>query len=228
MGPILKIPASAWPTKGFEFWTFLSLLLLYAKPRSILELGSGRSTSILADYANTYNRIFTSLETDEAWYNKATLDLVCLGIRRKQVHLIRFGESGRWYDIEQFKKLTDTPVPFDFVFVDAPNTGKGKSIGYRDFPEGLTEIKARARQCQTMIVDDIHRNHVFETIDKMLSAPDDYEKYYYDYPVLPKYPNSLCICVHKSSSGAMSMGDIQKAVGMKLYRDFTSASCKEP
>jgi len=224
----MKLPGQAWGTKGFEFWTIFSLLLLYARPERILELGSGRSTGILAEYAKAYNAELTSLETDEAWYNKAIFDLICVAARKKHVHLIRLGKSGHWYDIGQFKKLTESAKPFDFIFVDAPNESTGSSLGYRDSPEGLAELKECARGCDIMLVDDIHRKHVFETIDKMLPAPEEFDKYFYDYPVKTEYLNSLCICIRKSSRAASRIGDIERAVGVKLYRDFTSAKCVTP
>ena len=45
------LPFSAWGTKGFEFWTFLSVLLRAARPRAVLEVGCGRSSTFFADYA---------------------------------------------------------------------------------------------------------------------------------------------------------------------------------
>jgi predicted O-methyltransferase YrrM len=227
MPKIFKMPGVVWGTKGFEFWTLLSLLLLRARPKNILELGSGRSTSVLADYAHSYGGNLTSLETDEGWYNKAVLDITCLGIGRDQVHLIPLRGGAGWYDLDQFRKITKSETAFDFVFIDAPNDARGHSEGYRDDPDGLKEIKACSRECQIMIVDDVHRRHVLETVDEMLSEPDDFEKYYYNY-IVPNHSNWLCICVRKSSGIPTAMADIQSAVGANLRRDFTGAMCGEP
>ena len=222
----LQLPKGVWGTKGFTFWTLLSVLLVHARPKNILELGSGRSTSILADYANAYDAGFTSLETDRAWYNKACLDILYLNIKKQYVHLIGPNKAGTWYDVEAFRKFVNTGTPFDFIFVDAPNNARGRSNGIRNSPEGLREIKDCARDCAVMIVDDIHRRHLFESMDEMLSA--DYEKYYYDYRVLPDFLNSLCICIRKSSGIAAFMGDIDRIVGANLYRNFDSAKCPQP
>jgi hypothetical protein len=79
-----------------------------------------------------------------------------------------------------------------------------------------------------MIVDDIHRKHVLDTVDKMLSEPDDFEKYYYKYKVVPDRTNWLCICVRKSSGIPAAVPDIENTVGAILRRDFTYAMCNEP
>jgi hypothetical protein len=51
----LSVPDSSdvkiWATKGVHFWTLLGAILLKVRPDSILELGGGRSTTVLADYA---------------------------------------------------------------------------------------------------------------------------------------------------------------------------------
>ena len=59
----MLLPGKIWGTKGFLFWTFLSLLLLGAGSKRILELGSGRSTITFAEYARHRRATFVSLET---------------------------------------------------------------------------------------------------------------------------------------------------------------------
>ena len=228
MSQVFKFPTVVWGTKGFEFWTYLSLLLLYAQPKSILELGSGRSTSFLGDYAQAHKAKFASVETDSSWYNKSAYDLFSMGTKEKQVHLIPIDAGTRWYDLDQFRNVSRPLAPIDFLLIDAPNDPTGNSHGFRDSEVGVREINGCAQECQVMIVDDIHRKHVFETIDKMLPAPGEFEKYFYDYPIIPAHPNTLCVCVRRSAPVLDRMDEIQNAVGAKIYRDFTGDDCKEP
>ena len=63
-------PKKIWNTKGFEFWTFLSLLLQGSGCTRLLELGSGRSTVTFAEYATQKRARFVSLETSPEWFEK--------------------------------------------------------------------------------------------------------------------------------------------------------------
>ena len=57
-----------WPTKPMEFWTLLNFILIYTKPNSILELGSGRSTFYLYEYAIGYEKKLNSIEHNYKFY----------------------------------------------------------------------------------------------------------------------------------------------------------------
>src|ERR687890_597800 len=59
-----------WGTKSFEFWTLLSVLLTLVRPGSIVELGSGRSTSYLAEYAMKESVPYASIEQNRFYARK--------------------------------------------------------------------------------------------------------------------------------------------------------------
>src|SRR5450432_3752271 len=100
-----NLPAEGWGAKGFEFWTFLSVLLARTNYSRILELGSGRSTIVFAEFAKVRNASVTSIETDRQWYNKARMELRWQNLSDDLIHLLKFDESVRWYNVEQFRSL---------------------------------------------------------------------------------------------------------------------------
>src|SRR5216684_2665433 len=176
----VSLPPKAWGTKGFGFWSFLSLLLVAARPKKILELGSGRSTITFSEFAHQNASKFVSVEMDLTWVNKARLDLFYLGIDKNYVHHVPLDQKLNWFQIDVFRSAIGLHSPFDFVLVDAPNAYSGSSHGYRDNIMGIAEIKRCTKNCQVMIVDDTQRRHVFETVDRLLEDPLDYIRYYYD------------------------------------------------
>lgn len=96
-------------------------------PQCILEVGSGISTLIMADYARRYGATLLSLEHEEQYY-KRTKELlhlfnlnshVKLQLAPLRPRLCNNGKNYQWYSIEL--KWT-----FDFVFVDGPPQSYGR------------------------------------------------------------------------------------------------------
>lgn len=95
-------------------------------PRRLLELGSGLSTLVLAEYAASSGATVVSLEHDPRYYARTDALLVSLGLRRHvDLQLATLGSlviAGRrypWYSAP----LDGT---FDFVFVDGPPLKYGR------------------------------------------------------------------------------------------------------
>jgi predicted O-methyltransferase YrrM len=140
-----NLPAGGWEAKGFEFWTFLSLLLLRSDCTRILELGSGRSTIVFAEYAKFRAARFTSIETNRIWYNKACMELRWQNLPVDAIRLVRLDRSARWYDLAEFRSFAASAGAFDFVLVDGPNEVAGSSRGIRNGDTAVREI----RSCRT-------------------------------------------------------------------------------
>jgi predicted O-methyltransferase YrrM len=222
-----SLPEVIWGTKGFEFWTFLSLLLAGSNCSKLLELGSGRSTLTLAEYAKFRNAELTSIETSEEWFNKVQLDLRSLCLPRNPVHLLKLDLGTGWYDCEEFRRLTRKESNFDFVLVDGPNDPNGQSQNMRDSESAVQEIPACTANADIVLVDDVHRKHVLDTVDRMLVDPTRYEKWFYDYVVHHKFANSLCICARQGSTASAEIQKIQNLLQMPLYRTFDRQRCSE-
>lgn len=250
-----KLPFSAWGTKGFEFWTLLSVLLKAACPRAILEVGCGRSSTFFADYAYAYSATYIGIENDLRWFNKTELDIDLLGFKNRHLVHVPLEEDGSWYNLDQFTAATRNPGRFDFAFIDGPNEKRffasdteiakrfrpedGNPFGHRDSPNGLAVIKSVTRDCEIMMVDDVHKEHVFGTVDRMLSNPGEYEKFYFLYHPHPTTSNALCICLKRTASLVGRLPGILDFLGVQLERNYRPqdapstfdrllAACKAP
>jgi len=223
------LPKTVWGTKGFEFWTLLSLLLRESRCSRILELGSGRSTVTFAEYAKSSNSHFVSLETSPEWFEKWGFELrfLNLGLIENPVHLVTTDFATGWYDLESFRKVTGNGMIFDFVLIDGPNDVSGNSKGIRDSEIAVEAIRTCAAKADVIIVDDVHRRHVFGTLDRFIDS-EQYDMRFYDYyHTGASYANSLCISIRKASLADMAMSGIAKVLAVPLYRGFHGQRCSE-
>jgi len=230
------LPFAAWGTKGFEFWTFLSVFLREVRPKAILELGCGRSSTFFADYAHAHAARYVGIENNLRWFNKTTLDIDLLGFGRRHVAHVELAADGSWYDRAAFDAAIGDLGPFDFALIDAPNerrffdsaagvaqffrTRDGNPFGHRDDPAGLEAIKSATSHCDVMMVDDVHKEHVFRSVDRMLAKPHSYEKYYFIYYPARAMANALCISVLRGSAAASRLPAIVELLGFSLQRDY--------
>ena len=221
------LPTKVWGTKGFEFWTFLSLLLLKSNCSRILELGTGRSSITLAEYAKFRNAHLTCVESSQEWFNKLRLDLHHLKLPTNVLQLIPADRSSGWYDLEQFRAATETGN-FDFLFVDGPNWPAGNSRGIRNSPVAISEIRACGRNSEVIIVDDVHRRHILDTLDRILVDPAQYDKWFYHYcPGKASKANTLCIMLRRGSNVSRELAAIESFAGVTLNPTFDPESCCE-
>lgn len=141
-----------WATKGPEFWALLSAILLKTRPETILELGGGRSTTFLADYAWRNEKRLISFEQSEDWYRKIREDLRCMGILRAMVHHLPLDDSSRphWYSYEKAKRLIGRAT-WDLLFIDGPQRNGRRNI------RGQELLRGAATEARMIVVDDVHR-----------------------------------------------------------------------
>ncbi|MFN8453535.1 MAG: class I SAM-dependent methyltransferase [Anaerolineae bacterium] len=102
--------------------------LNHIKPKSILEIGSGLSTVLLAHYAANHHLKVTSLEHEKRYYQH-TIALLkmfgltdCVQLRLAPLTLTSFNNDATyfWYNTKLNGK-------FDFVFVDGPPERYGRA-----------------------------------------------------------------------------------------------------
>ena len=141
-----------WPTKPLEFWTILNLILIKTKPDSILELGSGRSTFYLYEYAIQYNKKLESVE-----HNRTFLKFIQKGLKSvfgKNYNFINFAPIKiDWYDTS--KITTD----FDFLFIDGPNSHSflRNNASTRSSEKAIEFLKDKVNNCKIIIIDDTQK-----------------------------------------------------------------------
>ena len=223
----VALPAKVWATKGFEFWTFLSLLLLKSNCSRILELGTGRSSITLAEYAKFRNAHLTCVESSQEWFNKLRLDLRHLKLPTNVLQLIPVDRSTGWYDLERFRSATATGN-FDFLFVDGPTEFLGSSSrGIRNSQNGVSELQACGRNAEVIIVDDVHRRHILDTLDRILVDPAQYDKWFYHYPPGEVSKATLCIMLRRGSNASRALAAIESLTGITLHPTFDPESCSE-
>ena len=151
-----------WITKPFEFWAILNLILIKTKPESILELGSGRSTFYLYEYAIKYNKKLESVE-----HNSAYLRFIQKGLKSvfgKNYNYINFVPiKDDWYDSSKIKPN------FDFLFIDGPNVNSflRTNISKRSSKKAVEFLRDKIKNCKIVIIDDTDRPLIVDLINNL-------------------------------------------------------------
>lgn len=221
----LGLPDLVWGTKGFEFWSLLSLLLIRAKCKRILELGSSRSTLTFAEYAKFAGAEFISIETSAKWLKRTQFELYFANLPSDSVKYVQMDANSGWYNIDKFRALVSGH--FDCILIDAPNNDRGESLGMRDSEKGITELQKLCQESDLIIVDDVHRRHIFDSLEAILSTPDNYDTYFYDYQIQVKFLNTLSISVKKFSNVEKSIPEILNFLKLDLSRNRQREFCPE-
>lgn len=202
-----------WGTKGISFWALLSAILIKARPTSLLELGSGRSTTFLADYAFRNRAQFVSIEQSEIWHRKAVADLQFMKVKGAHVHHVPISQPDGeppWYDVDEVNRLVGKHA-FDFVLVDGPVGDARRS------PSGKALIARAARRARLVMVDDVHRHYndvAFKSLAKRF--PRDGIFYY-------RYGGNLI-----AMAAAEEWREIVRSAFDFLELDYTAAAPPDP
>ena len=167
----------SWETKNFEFWTILQSLLSMCKPKTMVEIGSGKSTFYLNEYADKHDADIISIEQHPYYANKANLGLSLLSSKSGTVKYVPL--DGDWYDADKFNTYIDSYDEIDFLFLDGPATPGG---GKRDSIKFYDLLFSKLLNAKLIIVDDVHRdldndlaNHLAKTIGLSRYTCDDYK-----------------------------------------------------
>ena len=114
--------------------------------KTILELGSGNSTQILATKWNVI-----SVEENSKWVNKYHNNYIHAPIKND------------YYDIDILKEKL--PQKYDLMLVDGPAYGNRNNM-----LKHLELFNLEASGCSIIIFDDVERPNDFETYKQFLSA----------------------------------------------------------
>jgi len=221
----LGLPDVVWGTKGFEFWTLLSLLLIRAESQRILELGSGRSTLTFAEYAKFAGAELVSIETSVEWLKRTEFELYFARLPSDLVKYIEMDANSGWYRLDKFRALVQGH--FDCILIDAPNNDQGESLGMRDSEKAISELQKLCQESDLIIIDDVHRRHIFDSLEAILSTPGNYDTYFYDYRVQVNVLNTLSVSVKKFSKVAKSIPTILNFLELDLSKNRQREFCPE-
>jgi len=157
-----------WGTKNFEFWTALMVTLQTIRPKAIVELGSGRSSSYLAEYAQKTGAEFVSIEQNRHFARRIRLGMKFSFLDHSYIHMVDLDRDG-WYKQETLNSIL--PSHCDFLFIDGP-------VGWQESLGCGTRSNARARQwmkkqlleCKGVITDDVHRRSNLLLVNDLLAG----------------------------------------------------------
>jgi hypothetical protein len=172
-----SVGVQTWGTKSFEFWTLLATTLWIVRPQSILELGSGRSTSYLGDYAQKEGARFVSIEQNRGFVRRVRIALRAGFVDPGCVHHVPVRDG--WYDLERVRAVT--PRPCELLFVDGP-VGEQESLGAatRSDEAAVRWLLELAAETRAVVVDDLQRPENVDLADRLLAAAGA-EPLYLDY-----------------------------------------------
>lgn len=162
-----------WPTKDFEFWVLLELLLLKARPHSIVEFGSGRSTFVLAGYAHKQRATLASIEDNPHFVRKVRAGLDGALLPSGYVHLAKISHD-RWYDVRAVRRAI--PKPPDMLLIDGPYAAV--SGGLRYSPVALTFYRECMATVRLLIVDDVDRKAEYDMAMELVASSSLTERYF--------------------------------------------------
>jgi hypothetical protein len=186
-------------TKSFEFWTLLAVTLWSIRPRSIVELGSGRSTLYIADYATKEGLPFASIEQNRRWARRIRLALRAGLVDPTCVHHVPV--VGDWYDAARVDRLV--PDRREMVFVDGP-VGVQESLGNGDRAGATARLGLRrlAATAHVIVVDDVQRPENLTLCDE-LAAAANLSTLYLAYAPEPGVRNVVAVSVSPVSLTAL-------------------------
>jgi len=212
-GGLQSLGVQTWGTKSFEFWTLLAVTLWVVRPRSILELGSGRSTSYLGDYAQKEGARFVSVEQNRRFAFRMRAALRAGFVDPAAVRHVPV--RGGWYDLERVTRLA--PRPCELLFVDGP-VGEQESLGTatRTDESAVGWLRSVAAEARALVVDDLQRPANVGLAGELVAAAGAVP-FYLDYAPSPGARNVAAVAV--APAHAEALRSACSAAGVGVYED---------
>jgi predicted O-methyltransferase YrrM len=157
--------SETWPTKNYEIWIFLQIMLYKIKPESSIEFGSGRSTNYFAEYAQKNNKVFFSIEQNNKYVKMGKKGLNNTMLASDCIYKVPI--NGDWFDIKKLNKVVNDEV-IECIFVDAP--GGAFNTGSRNSNVGNKYLSSLCKDCKLIIIDDIHRQEVLDSSNNIVDS----------------------------------------------------------
>jgi hypothetical protein len=208
-----SVGVQTWGTKSFEFWTLLAATLWIVRPQSILELGSGRSTSYLGDYAQKEGARFVSVEQNRGFARRVRLALRAGFVDPGCVRHVPVRNG--WYDLDRVRAVA--PRPCELLFVDGP-VGEQESLGAasRTDEDAVRWLLEPAAETSALVVDDLQRPENVGLADQLVSVAGA-EPFYLDYAPQPGARNVAMIAVAPAYADALRA--TCEDTGIDVYAD---------
>lgn len=148
-----SVGLKTWATKSYEVWLALQTSLFLVRPRMLVELGSGRSTNYLGEYAFKMGARLVSIEEHAHYAKKANRLLRDSFLPDDFVHHVPVHDG--WYDPERVVALLQPlEEPIDFILVDGPSSAGLGDRGSRAFARYVEPLLGSVKLA---VIDDTHR-----------------------------------------------------------------------
>ncbi len=184
--------------KDFEFWNYLGKLLISIKPEAILELGAGKSSLLLSDYAfKRENIIYESVEQNIFYVRKLKKALNNSFLASHYIKYVPLVNG--WYDISKIKDIN-----YDFIFVDGPTAGI-LNKNPRSNQIAVNFLKRYIDNCKFIIFDDVQRQSELELVQNLQIDEDIFE--FIDINCYKYYPDTRLRIYYKPEYREIIMHD---------------------
>lgn len=213
VGHYVKLPRRIWSTKSHDWWVLLGAVLKRLEPRSILELGAGRSSIYLSEYACKEGRSIVSIDEDPQWVAVVQLIARFGGLRDDFAHHVPLGADG-YYDVELVEKLITEPP--DFVYLDGPIQTRS---GLMNHPS-LMELCANA---DVIVVDDIQWGHIYDYMDALQNAGKKRCRTVIEYTIPEDPYRFLGLLVRDDLQPIVD--DLIRSLGIDTVEDYPRSRC---
>lgn len=211
---IVTLPQRLWPTKSHEFWVFISLLLHKLRPKKMLELGSGRSTIYLSEYAGKCGARLLSVDQNRRWIGLNRLICRFGGLPEDFLQWVPLQDDGFYStdSLDRFEKGAQ------FVLIDGP-VARGSTESQ------MTWLKEAVETADLVILDDIHRRHIFQQIEPIFKAMNAVDRILIDYPAAGEHPNALCVMYSAQARAAVEAA--LACMDLEGLREYQETDCYE-
>ena len=211
----VSLPKRVKPTKSHQWWVMLGALLRCFKPEAILELGSGRSTIYLSEYACKEGKFLLSVDESPEWVAANALIARFGSLPSDFIHHVPLGDDG-YYDITALKRLIERTPEFDFVYLDGPIKNRSGALEYKLINEVISGA-------DVIVIDDIQWGHVYDQMDTFqnLGMPRDrlIIEYFLDRPA------ANFLCVLSSHKHRFQLGEIIRCLNIDTVDNYTRERC---
>ncbi len=208
----VTLPDRIWATKSHEFWVFLSALLHRYKPESILELGSGRSSIYLSEYACKQKKSFVSIDDNEEWVMANRLVARFGSLGTDNFHFVPLDSNG-YYDEGEVKRLISQPP--DFIYMDGPikdRSGIMKQVNTLSLCE----------QADVIIIDDIQWRSVYDQMETFQTRGKERIGTIISYET-PKCTQYVCVLVRDDLQPVVD--DLLHVLKIEPVKNYTREQC---
>lgn len=212
----LNFPITLWATKSYDFWVLLPLVLHKLRPRNLLELGSGRSTIYLSEYAGKTGAHLVSVDQNPGWVALNTLICRFGGHDEGFLHRVDLQDDG-FYSVDQLRQLIDRP---DFVFIDGP-TRRGST------PSQMAWLTAVVQQARVIVLDDVHRRHIYRQIAPIAAASDCRNMLFQEYLLHDRKTYHNCLCILADDATFPLIEDAVRYLDIAVRREYSLEDCAE-